>query len=136
MTGAKSWLPSLCLYFALAAGAYAQPGGQRMPEHCDTVRTINAHAHASWYGPGFHGRKTANGEIYNMNALTAAHKTLALGSVILVENEDNGARVVLRVNDRGPYVKGRNLDVSRKAADILGFREDGLAKVKLSLCTG
>lgn len=136
MTDMKPWLSSLCLCFAVAASspALAQLGRYPVKTDCDTVRTVNPKAHASWYGSRFHGRQTANGETFNMYALTAAHKTLALGSHILVENVANGARLVLRVNDRGPYVQGRNLDVSRRAADILGFREEGLAKVKISLC--
>lgn len=132
MPAVKSFIAPLAFAFA-AASAHA--GDSRVVTDCDTVKTIANKAHASWYGPGFQGRKTANGEIFNMNAMTAAHKTLKLGTRILVENIENGMQVVLRVNDRGPYVDGRVLDVSKKAADILGFREEGLAKIKMSICS-
>ena len=84
---------------------------------------------ASWYGPNFHGKKTANGEIFNMNLLTAAHKTLQLPSLVKVTNTENNRSVVLRVNDRGPFVKNRIIDVSKKAASILGFQKKGTANV-------
>ncbi|WND02259.1 septal ring lytic transglycosylase RlpA family protein [Temperatibacter marinus] len=86
---------------------------------------------ASWYGPQFHGKKTANGETFNMNALTAAHKTLALPSFVKVTNLDNNRSIVLRVNDRGPYVGNRLIDLSRRAAQILGFAEKGVTKVRV-----
>ena len=84
---------------------------------------------ASWYGPNFHGKKTANGEIFNMNLLTAAHKTLQLPSLVKVTNIENNRSLVLRVNDRGPFVKNRIIDVSKKAASILGFQKKGTANV-------
>lgn len=71
---------------------------------------------ASWYGPGFHGRRTANGEIYDMNAFTAAHKTLPFGTILRVTNRRNGKSVLVRINDRGPYIRGRVVDLSRRAA--------------------
>lgn len=88
---------------------------------------------ASWYGPGFHGRVTANGEVYDQNALTAAHRTLQMPSVVRVTNLHNGRSVLLRVNDRGPFADNRIIDVSQRAADMLGFRERGLARVKVEL---
>ena len=84
---------------------------------------------ASWYGPNFHGKKTANGEIFNMNLLTAAHKTLQLPSLVKVTNLENNRSLILRVNDRGPFVKNRIIDVSKKAASILGFQKNGTANV-------
>ena len=84
---------------------------------------------ASWYGPNFHGKKTANGEIFNMNLLTAAHKTLQLPSLVKVTNIENNRSLILRVNDRGPFVKNRIIDVSKKAALILGFQKNGTANV-------
>tara|TARA_B100000886_G_scaffold316549_1_gene255264 strand:+ start:1096 stop:1845 length:750 start_codon:yes stop_codon:yes gene_type:complete len=84
---------------------------------------------ASWYGPNFDGRKTANGEIFNMNLLTAAHKTLQLPSLVKVTNIENNRSLILRVNDRGPFVKNRIIDVSKKAASILGFQKHGTANV-------
>lgn len=88
---------------------------------------------ASWYGPNFHGKDTANGEVYNQNDLTAAHKTLQLPSIIRVTNLENGRSIVLRVNDRGPYSKNRILDVSSKAADLLGFKNQGTAKIRMDV---
>ena len=84
---------------------------------------------ASWYGPNFDGKKTANGEIFNMNLLTAAHKTLQLPSLVKVTNIENNRSLILRVNDRGPFVKNRIIDVSKRAASILGFQKDGTANV-------
>jgi rare lipoprotein A len=86
---------------------------------------------ASWYGPGFHGRKTASGERYDMNALTAAHKTLPLASFVRVTNTINNKSVVVKINDRGPYVHGRVIDLSYAAARLLGFRKAGTARVKI-----
>jgi len=84
---------------------------------------------ASWYGPNFDGKRTANGEIFNMNLLTAAHKTLQLPSLVKVTNIENNKSLILRVNDRGPFVKNRIIDVSKKAASILGFEKNGIANV-------
>ena len=86
---------------------------------------------ASWYGPGFHGKKTANGEIYNQNELTAAHRTLPLGTEVEVTNVKNGKSVEVEINDRGPYVRGRVIDLSRAAAIELGMKERGLAVVQI-----
>ena len=88
---------------------------------------------ASWYGKKFHGRKTANGERYNMNALTAAHRTLPFGTVVRVTNLDNGRSVVVRINDRGPFKKGRIIDLSRKAARELDMIGPGVVKVRLKV---
>ena len=86
---------------------------------------------ASWYGPNFHGRKTANGEIYDQYHLSAAHPTFPLPSYARVTNTENGHSVVVRVNDRGPFEKGRIIDVSSKAADVLEMKQNGLAKVRV-----
>ncbi|WP_423459055.1 septal ring lytic transglycosylase RlpA family protein [Ottowia sp. VDI28] len=80
---------------------------------------------ASWYGPGFHGRKTASGEPFDMAGLTAAHKTLPFGTRVLVHNPRNGKEVVVRINDRGPYVAGRVIDLSKAAAAALGIKSRG-----------
>jgi rare lipoprotein A len=88
---------------------------------------------ASWYGPGFDGRATANGETYDMNELTAAHRTLPLPSVVRVTNLENGRSIKLRVNDRGPFVGDRIIDVSRRAAQLLGFYTDGTARVRVEI---
>ncbi len=86
---------------------------------------------ASWYGPKFHGRLTANGELFDMNRLSAAHPSLPLPSLVEVTNMDNGKSVVVRVNDRGPFAHGRLIDLSRAAAEELGYRDKGLANVKV-----
>lgn len=88
---------------------------------------------ASWYGPDFHGKNTANGEVYNMNDLTAAHPTLPLPSIVRVTNLDNGRSIVVRVNDRGPYVRGRIIDLSRRAAQLIGMIGTGTAKVRVQI---
>ena len=86
---------------------------------------------ASWYGPAFHGRPTANGERFDMNGVTAAHPTLPLPSRVRVTNLENGRQLELRVNDRGPFVNGRIIDLSRRAAQLLGFKRRGLTKVRV-----
>lgn len=86
---------------------------------------------ASWYGPGFHGRRTANGEKYDMYAMTAAHKTLKFGTIVKVTNISNGLSTIVRINDRGPFIKGRIIDLSKAAKDSINM--DGLAKVKLEI---
>jgi rare lipoprotein A len=86
---------------------------------------------ASWYGRWHHGKQTANGERFDMNAMTAAHRDLPLASRIRVTNLENGRLIEVKVNDRGPYVDGRVLDLSARAADELGMRRQGLAKVKI-----
>jgi len=88
---------------------------------------------ASWYGDPFDGRRTANGEIYDMNELTAAHKTLPMPIFVRVTNLDNGRSLVLRVNDRGPFVGDRIIDVSRRSAQLLGFEQAGTARVRVQV---
>ena len=88
---------------------------------------------ASWYGKKFHGRKTASGERYNQNKMTAAHKTLPFGTRVRVKNLDNGKNVVVTINDRGPFKKGRVIDVSRAAAKKLGMINSGIAKVNIKV---
>jgi rare lipoprotein A len=88
---------------------------------------------ASWYGPQFHAKTTANGETFDMNTLTAAHRTLPMPSVVRVTNLENGRALMLRVNDRGPFARGRIIDVSRRAAQLLGFQRSGTAKVRVEI---
>ncbi len=92
-------------------------------------RDYQATGMASWYGSAFHGRLTANGEVYDMNALTAAHPTLPLPSYARVTNTNNGKSVIVRINDRGPFAHNRIIDLSQRAADMLAFRHNGTAKV-------
>jgi len=87
---------------------------------------------ASWYGPRFHGKLTANGEQYDQMALTAAHKSLPFGTVLQVTNFKNGKSVIVRINDRGPYIEGRDLDLSKGTALTLGMIDRGVIKVKVS----
>lgn len=87
---------------------------------------------ASWYGKKFHGRKTANGEVYNMYAMTAAHKTLPLGTTVKVRNLDNNREIVVRINDRGPFVRGRIIDLSYTGAKKLGVIGPGTAPVEVT----
>jgi rare lipoprotein A len=93
------------------------------------VRSYEATGIASWYGAAYDGHETADGEIFDVDALTAAHPTLQLPSLVRVTNLENGRSLVLRVNDRGPFVKNRLIDLSRAAARELGFEEQGLARV-------
>ncbi len=88
---------------------------------------------ASWYGKDFHAKTTANGETYDMHSLTAAHRTLPLPSIVKVTNLENGRSLVLRVNDRGPYAKGRIIDVSKRASQLLGFHTQGTTKVRVEV---
>lgn len=88
---------------------------------------------ASWYGPGFDGKATANGETYDQNALTAAHNTLPLPTIVRVTNLENGRAIELRINDRGPFAHGRIIDVSRRAAQLLGFETTGTARVRVEV---
>jgi hypothetical protein len=94
-------------------------------------RTLTARA--SWYGPRFHGRRTANGEVFNQNLFTAAHRTLPFGTLVLVTNPATGRSVLVRINDRGPYIRGRSIDLSRAAARAIGMEEAGVAEVELAI---
>ena len=118
---------------AAAANAARAPGAKRyiLAEKAATPRKRPQVGLASWYGSAFQGRRTANGETFDLKGFTAAHPNLPLPSYVRVTNVKNGRSIVVRVNDRGPYHKGRMIDVSRRAADVLGFRGDGVGNVKL-----
>ena len=105
-------LSSTCVAFSGAEAKSIQSGG------------------ASWYGPGFHGKKTASGERFNTRALTAAHRSLPFGTKVRVTNERTGRSVVVRINDRGPYAHGRVIDLSKAAAQAVGIA--GVAQVSLA----
>lgn len=107
---------------AQVSAAAAQPSG--------SAKAL-AQGLASWYGPGFHGRRTANGERYDMNALTAAHKTLPFGTRVRVRSVHTGKEVVVRINDRGPYKHSRIIDLSLAAITALGLRHRGVTEVVL-----
>jgi rare lipoprotein A len=110
----------LVVFFPLPAAAKVAPG--------HTENGI-----ASYYHDRFHGRKTANGERFDQGAYTAAHKTLPLGSTVRVTRTDTGKSIVVRINDRGPFITGRIIDLSRRAARDLGMIEKGLVKVKVEV---
>jgi rare lipoprotein A len=107
----------------------AQPGE---PE-AFTPQVVAQVGIASWYGPGFRGRPTANGEIFDDTKLTAAHRTLPLASQIRITNLENGKSIEVKVNDRGPYIAGRVLDLSTRAAQVLGMEKEGLALVRIEV---
>jgi rare lipoprotein A len=110
----------------------ASPTGQG-PQFPDTVPEWIQQGRVSWYGPGFHGRRTANGEVFDTHGLTMAHRSLPMGTNVRVTNLENGRSVVLRVNDRGPYVRGRVADLSHAAAERLGFVDDGVVPARIEL---
>jgi len=101
---------------------------QAQPEK--TSGKVVQNGRASWYGPGFHGRRTASGETFNTNALTAAHRTLPFGTRVRVVNKRTGKSVVVRINDRGPYAHGRVIDLSRASAEAIGLK--GVAPVTVA----
>jgi rare lipoprotein A (peptidoglycan hydrolase) len=103
-------------------------GKQYTPKHQPRYDKVGT---ASWYGPKFHGKPTATGELYNMNDITAAHKTLPLNSIVMVTNVETGKSLKVRVNDRGPFVGDRIIDLSRTAANMLGLFESGLGEVRV-----
>src|SRR5262245_47959591 len=123
------WRTGLAL--ALGAGLYA----------CSTVTkpvtppVVDGHQDgiASWYGPGFHGRRTANGEVYDQYELTAAHQTLPLGTRVMVTSRTNGRSVEVRINDRGPFVDGRVIDLSYAAASVIGMIGPGTMPVRVEI---
>lgn len=118
-----------CIYAALLS-LFLLPG---INEAKATQETHQLTGISSYYGGFHHGHKTASGEVFNMHALTAAHRTLPLGSRIQVTNLSNGKRITLKVTDRGPYKTGRILDVSQGAAKALGMLKSGTAKVHIQL---
>jgi rare lipoprotein A len=88
---------------------------------------------ASWYGPNFHGKYTSNGEVYDMHARTAAHKTWPMDTMVKVKNLENGKSTIVRINDRGPFVRGRVIDCSYTAGKEIGLDRSGIAKVKIEV---
>lgn len=106
---------------------------QKIPLRNQPLIASSFSGKASWYGPGFHGRLTANGERYNQNAMTAAHKHLRFGTRVRVTNLNNGRSVVVRINDRGPFVKGRVIDLSAAAARSLNMMHSGVVPVTVKI---
>ena len=116
----------------IAAPARSNDPGPTFPKTVTSPKAYQV-GKASWYGVDFHGRETASGEPYNMYELTAAHRTLPLGTRVRVTNLSNGQWVVVRINDRGPIVDDRIIDLSYAAAGVLNFRHKGLQRVRLDL---
>ncbi len=113
---------------AIVGKPYQVNGKWYYPRNDPTYQRVGE---ASWYGADFHGRLTANGEVYNMNLLTAAHPTMPLPSYARVTNLKNGSSLIVRVNDRGPFMKDRIIDLSKQAAEILGYASAGVTNVKV-----
>ncbi|MBN2200499.1 septal ring lytic transglycosylase RlpA family protein [bacterium] len=126
----KRSLPLLCFPVFLLFCAPLPPDDRQTPKQRDI-----AYGKASYYGTGdgFHGKKTASGEIFDRNKLTAAHRTLPFGTRCRVTNRSNGRSVVVRINDRGPFVKGRIIDLSWAAAKRIGAERAGVVNVKLEV---
>ncbi len=134
----------LCAFFLLSCAAFQQeaPKSKVRGTSSYTVRGETYYplqtgegyveeGEASWYGPGFHGKTTANGERYNQNAMTAAHKTLPLGTDVRVTHLGNGKSIEVRINDRGPFLHGRIIDLSKRGAEKLGMKDSGTAQVRV-----
>jgi rare lipoprotein A len=121
----------LTLVAILPGAGCARPA--REPQVGRPSRPYTQEGVASWYGKKFHGRRTASGERYDMHELTAAHRTLPFGTRVRVTNLDNGRKVVVRINDRGPFIKGRVIDLSYAAARQVGMVNAGVARVRLEV---
>lgn len=111
--------------------AYTVRGKRYTPTYVEVGQTMRGIS--SWYGPNFHGKQTSNGETYNMYARTAAHKTWPMDTMVKVTNLENGRKTVVRINDRGPFVRGRIIDCSYQAGKELGLDKTGIARVKLEV---
>lgn len=123
-------------YVAIISGCTSEPVIESnhltlQEESADSQSMHTEIGEASWYGPGFHGKKTANGEIFDQTKFTAAHPSLPLGTKAEVTNLNNDKKVEVRINDRGPYIDDRVIDVSRAAAKKLDMDKDGIAPVKI-----
>ncbi|HOA05568.1 MAG TPA: septal ring lytic transglycosylase RlpA family protein [Candidatus Fermentibacter daniensis] len=129
-----TWIAPVLASVLLAGSGCLSPrpvyrGGTRGA--ASLVSGLSQRGTASFYAEAFHGRRTASGEIYDMNSMTCAHRTLPFGTILDVENLENGSTVTVRVNDRGPFVGGRIIDLSRAAADRLGMIGPGTSEVVL-----
>jgi rare lipoprotein A len=130
-------VPTVCLYACAADRSMPLPQPLVPPmvvQHVQPTATPTRRSHlvnASWYGPGLAGLKTASGEVFNPRRLTAASKSLPIGSLVRITNPKNGKSVNVRINDRGPFVRGRSLDLSQRAAAKIGIIDNGVARVKV-----
>lgn len=133
MQFAKSALVAAAMASSIlfADASFAGPAKNEGPQKVATVKTIQGSA--SWYGGKFHGRRTANGERFDMNKNTAAHKSLPFGTKVRVTNRNNGKSVVVRINDRGPFVGSRIIDLSRGAAGAVDMIGTGIAPVIIEI---
>ena len=129
-----------CVVMLLMAGtqgcSVTAPSGDHVSHEASSIQSqpkvrLVSTGRASWYGPGFRGKKTASGEIFDDSKFTAAHKTLPLGTIAKVTNVSNGKSVKVEINDRGPYVDGRIIDLSHAAARALGMVDRGVAHVEI-----
>src|SRR5213076_2123018 len=125
----RSWWGAVLVVYLLAGCAPLRTRPPAPPPVIDGVQL----GVASWYGPGFHGNRTANGEIYDQYELTAAHRTLPLGTRVMVTNLANGRAVEVRINDRGPFVDGRAIDLSYAAARTIGLVGPGTGRVRIEV---
>ncbi|APD07577.1 rlpA-like lipoprotein [Flavobacteriaceae bacterium UJ101] len=126
----------LALSFSLVAFATNETGKSKDSSNKDAKveKTTNEKTgKASWYGPGFHGKLTANGERYDMNGVSAAHKTLKFGTKVKITNLANGKSIVVRINDRGPYIAGRQFDLSKGAFKKIASIHTGVIKIKYEI---
>lgn len=127
-------LPTLAIIMAVALSSWSGAAcAKKKPDKKAAKGAYVEEGQASWYGKKFHGRKTASGEKFNMHALTAAHKTLPFGTRVKVTNLDNSKSVVVKINDRGPFTKGRIIDLSYAAAKKVGMIESGVARVRIKV---
>ncbi len=124
----RKFLVAIAVVLGLAACAGPREDVRYAPGEVPDYNKVGV---ASWYGPGFQGRKTASGARFNMNALTAAHPSLPFGTQVRVTNVKNGRSVVVTINDRGPFARGRIIDLSKAAASRLGMIKQGVAKVRV-----
>lgn len=124
---------ALLVALGLAGGCALPAGKVRLPPSPAPSERLSQTGIASWYGPGFHGKPTANGEIYNQHDLTAAHQTLPLGSRVVVTNLENGSSTEVVINDRGPFAKGRIIDLSYAAAQAIQMIGPGTALVRVDV---
>jgi rare lipoprotein A (peptidoglycan hydrolase) len=141
----RQWL--LCVALLTLIGALVISGctskdsgdqGKQMPQESSSSPSTPLHkqvGEASWYGPGFQGQETANGETFDQKDLTAAHPSLPMGTTAKVTNLENGKKVEVRINDRGPFTKGRAIDLSSAAAKKLDMKKDGTTQVKIETKT-
>jgi rare lipoprotein A len=124
--GHVSWVAMVSLLVLLSTSCATVP-----PKSKDSIVGYRQVGFASWYGPGFHGRKTSSGEVFNMHSFTAAHRTLPFGTILKVKNRENGRWVQVKVNDRGPFIRGRILDLSYGAARAIDMIGTGTALVEI-----